>query len=264
MLFVYDTKSFYYVGLPDQKYGTLTADLINHTSDDAHHSGVSFETVLLMDLKRVDLKRFHVVVFVNTFLMDAAQRKFIKEKVAKNGRTIVWLYAPGYTDGKTLDIKRMSDLIGMNLKKVEFSDAPQIVVDVKSTPFRIALTKFGLSDPAKPLFAVEDKDAKVLGRYYGTKHAALACKKLADSVSWYCALPLRDPNLMREIFRIGGANIYDEENDVIFAGGDLLVVHTQTGGLRKLSLPDKRVLEVDLKPRSTTVFDWKTGKQLLE
>jgi len=68
-------------------------------------------------------------VFANTFLLTDPQEDFIANKVARSGRTLVWIYAPGYTDGEKLrGGERVSEIVGMKLKKVDFPSAPQVKV----------------------------------------------------------------------------------------------------------------------------------------
>jgi hypothetical protein len=46
-------------------------------------------------------------------------------------------------------------------------------------------------------------------------------------------------------------------------GNGLLLIHTVAGGVRQLTLPGEKTLEVTLPPTSTTVFDADTGQRLL-
>ncbi len=268
VLFVYDTKVFYQLGLPDKDVDPVSPR-INEMSDDAYHCGAAFDAIHLMDLEKTDLRRYKVVVFANTFLLSDARRRFIKEKVERDGRTVVFVYAPGYTDGATLDLERVSDLIGMRLRETDVTGAPHIVVDGRSewTPRNGLLSTvagvFGIGAPVKPLFAVNDESAKVVGYYQGTSLAALACKTLPDCTVWYCGLMLRNPDLIREILRSAGAHIYNDANDVTFAGGGLLVVHTKDGGHRRLMPLSGRPIDLDLQPCSTTYLDVETGRKLL-
>lgn len=269
VLFVYDTRVFYHLGLPDQDIDPISPR-IDEMSDDAYHSGAAFDAIHIMDVEKADIQRYRVVVLVNTFLLSDDQRRFITDTIRKGGRTVVFIYAPGYTDGRTLDTGRMSDLVGMELQRADMSGRPSIVVNSASewTPKSGLLstisTRFGIGAPVRPLFAVTDSSAKAVGHYEGTDQVALARKDLGDCTVWYCGLMLRNANLMREIFRSAGAHIYNEANDVTFAGSGLLVVHTKDGGRRMLALRNGSSLEVDLPEGSTTFFDIETGRKILE
>lgn len=53
---------------------------------------------------------------MSVYKLTVAQRKFIRENVAKTRRTIVWNYLTGYTNGDRLDLNFIKSLTGMNLK----------------------------------------------------------------------------------------------------------------------------------------------------
>ena len=114
-----------------------------------------------------------------------------------------------------------------------------------------------------PTFQVLDGEAEPLGYYVGSREVAMARKKVNGADVWFCALLLRHPSVMREIFRRGGAHIYDERNDVLHAGGPVLWVHTETGGKRVLKLRNGKQVEMDLVPWSTVVLDADSGKPLM-
>ncbi|HOS03537.1 MAG TPA: hypothetical protein PKZ01_10685, partial [Candidatus Hydrogenedentes bacterium] len=199
VLFVYDPNCFYYLaypffnGIPEGKTDTVSFEAINRTLADAYHSGVVFDIALLEDLPLMNLKPYKVVVFAFAPYMTAEQRIFIREKVARDGRTLVWVYAPGYADGKTLDIARMSELTGIDLARCPISLPPECIVPQGKLGRRspeLRYTPFVLHADTKPLFRVEDPDAEAIGFYRGSSYVALAHKKLTNSASWFSATPL--------------------------------------------------------------------------
>ena len=112
MLFVFDTEVFYYTG-SIQGTDPITDPLaVNRTMGEAWRSGAAIETMHLKDLETLDLSRFKVVVFANTWLMTAAQRKFVREKVRGANRRIVFQGFPAYTDGKTLNAEFTREVTG--------------------------------------------------------------------------------------------------------------------------------------------------------
>ena len=68
------------------------------------------------DLPKINLDRYKVVVFPASVFIDAQRESFIRNHVMKNGRTLVWFYAPGITDGKTLDAARVKNLTGVEFR----------------------------------------------------------------------------------------------------------------------------------------------------
>ena len=258
VLMVFDTRTFYFLGGQDQT-DAISFAVINSLSADACHSGVMFDTIYLSDLERVDWSRYRAVVFANTFVLTAAQRQYITQHVARGGRHLIWLYAPGYSDGQRLSTDFVSQAIGIAVERTSLASPPK--VEVRTS--RLPAIEFQIDRPVRPLLAVKDEAATPLGRYAGTSQVAFARKKLADSTAWFCGLPLRNPGLMCEIFRRAGAHVYDEKDNVVYSGSGILCVHTETGGRRSLSLRNGKHIEAELPPRSTSVYDGATGELLL-
>jgi hypothetical protein len=105
VLFVFDTEVFYYTG-SIQGTDPITDPLaVNRTMGEAWRAGAAIETVHIKDLETIKLDRFKVVVFANTWLMTAAQRQFVRDKVHAPTRKIIFQGFPAYTDGQTLNIE---------------------------------------------------------------------------------------------------------------------------------------------------------------
>lgn len=277
VLLVYDTECFYhlapmYLGLYNQskhwyRTETLSFEAINRTVADAYRSGAAFDTVLLDDLPRLDLGRYKAVVFAFTPYLSDEHVAFVRERVAVPGRTVVWVYAPGYTDGETLDAGRISDVVGMKTAKREQVLPPQLLLREGSLAPGFPETRIDsqIQDAwTGPAFHVVDAAAESLGYYGGSRDVALArIKTGSGSTVWYAALPLKNPAVLREIFRSAGAHIYNEKNDAIHVGGGILGIHTETGGPRTLTLRNGRRLDVTLEPWSTVIYDPESGEELL-
>ena len=52
----------------------------------------------------------------------------IREKVITPGRTVVWVYAPGYVDGERLSTDRVADTVGMKIEKSTVNLPPQLLL----------------------------------------------------------------------------------------------------------------------------------------
>lgn len=261
VLMVYDPGS---VLAMQSRWSTVNEALIDKLSAAVYHTGAVADFVRLDDLPKIDLDKYKAVIFAHASTMSSEQRAFVKEKVAKNGRHLVWTYMPAYFDGNTTSDANVTDVTGFELKRIKFpgtaKDDPTITVDAKGfTP-----AQFKLSDPVDPMMAIVDGKAESVAHLLGTKHVMVAKKALAVSTAWMGTLTLHDPNLLREIFKQAGAHIYLDENDTVLAGMGLLMVHTVPGGKRVLHLRNGRNVEVTLPPRSTSLFNGETGESLLK
>ncbi|MBI4889257.1 MAG: hypothetical protein HY821_01450 [Acidobacteria bacterium] len=218
VLFVFDTEVFYYTGSIQGSDPLTDAQAVNRTITSAWQSGVALETIHLQDLPKADLDRFKVVVFANTWLMTAEQRRFIRDRVMNSSRHVVFQGMPAYCDGASLNIGVSRELTGLDLRK-----------------------------QAAPLFTVGDA-APGLSQHGNT---------------WYSSTPPSLPADWRRIFRAAGAHLYVETNDIIHAGGGVVLLHSKEGGPRRLALKGLAPIDLQLPPKSSWLFDSATGERLL-
>ena len=276
VLLVYDTECFYYLspmymGVYHQsnhweRTETLSFEALNETIADAYRSGAVFDTVHLADLPRIDLSSFKAVVFAFTPYLSDEDADFIRNTVMDGKRIIVWVYAPGYTDGNTLDVNRISNIVGMTIEYSTVNLPPQLLLRENSlrSGFPEIRVNTVIQDAwTEPTFQVVDPDAEPFGYYGGSREIALARKQVGSTPVWYCALPLRNPDVMRELFRQAGCHIYNEKNDPLHACGKVFWIHTETGGFREILLRNGRSVALELPPWSTSILNAETGDMLL-
>jgi hypothetical protein len=252
---VFDTEVYYHVK-PTHESNPVLRYVNDSLLVAASHSGAAFDCVYAHDLRRVDWSRYKCVVFANCFVVDAARRDFIKKRVAKDGRHLLWIYAAGYSDDERLDVSLIGGLTGIEVertapKKAFYSSGcglPERSCEAETAP--------------SPLFAIADADAEKAAFFSGSKDCAGARRIFPGHTSWYFSLPPDSPDILREIFRQAGAHIYSEAGDAICAGSGLLMIHTAKGGHRTLNFKGGRERVVELPPASTSLFDLEGGEEL--
>ncbi|MDR3267489.1 MAG: beta-galactosidase trimerization domain-containing protein [Tannerella sp.] len=264
--FIYDFNTYYYLAETDNRQ---TNEIQNTSASwmtaDAYRSGAAFDTYLLNDLPLMDIDRYKVFVFATTYYMTDEQIDFINTKIKKDGRTVIFTYAPGYTDGEKLDIDRIKALTGVNVRQISMDVPPQITVNG---------THYGLTESGEagkftvsPLFEICcDNDTEVLAKYRDSDMTAIVKKRNPDHTVVYAALPLRNPDFMRRLFQEAGAHIYGDANDVILAGNSMVCVSTRedAGGKRIIHLKNGKQVTLELKPASTVIIDDQTGTGLFD
>jgi hypothetical protein len=259
VLLVHDTDVFYHVG--SGKRATALGHWANNWLPvGLFRSGAVFDPIHVADLDRVDLRPYRTVVFVNTFVLTPDQRRTVAERVAADGRHLVWIYAPGYGDGRRLDPALVARATGVRVRPVE----PAGPSRMETT--RLAdtvLTTAVWNDTIRPLFAVDDAEAEALGHYAGTPHVAVARKALPRSTAWFVGLPPADERFWRALLGRTGSHLYTGPGAVVYAGMGTVVVHTKEGGRRTVRLRNGRAIELDLAPNSTILLDADTGAILL-
>jgi hypothetical protein len=218
VLLVFDTETFYYTGSVQGTDPLTDVQAVNRTVGQAWRSGAALETVHLGDLGKVDLERFRVVVFANTWVMTAGQRRFVREKVMGGGRSVVFQGVPGYCDGRRLSAEFSREVTGLDLRQT-----------------------------MGPLFTVGERGPGV------SRHGQV----------WFATTPPATAGEWREIVRAGGAHIYVDGDDVVHAGGGVVLVHTKEGGARRIAFRGGRVMEVRLPAKSSWVWDAGSGERVL-
>ncbi|GAB3316963.1 hypothetical protein GCM10027299_07830 [Larkinella ripae] len=254
VLYVWSQDVFYYLKsapLP------ITVNVLDHAIEQAMRSGVVADQVYDFDLERVNLEQYKAVVFMNVYKLTDAQRRFIREKVAKNGRTLVWNYLTGYTNGDRLDLNFVKALTGLNLERAPVDNAPTV-------RFLKPEYTYKFSGPVDPLVVVNDKTAQPLALLDATNQPVIARKENKDFTSVFGGLPLNGTNGFREIFRQAGCHVYNEQNDFTYANSGLILLHTKDGGPRTIRLKTGRSVTIPLERGTTLLLDAQTGEVVLK
>ncbi|MCY7350033.1 MAG: hypothetical protein LH606_05125 [Cytophagaceae bacterium] len=259
VLVVYDTDHYYAY---KNRWNPLSENSLDDFSTDLYRSGAAFDEVYLSDLKGLDIGKYKVVVFANTWRIDELTKAFIQKKVARDGRHLVWNYLPGYTNGQRNDLAMVSQLTGIKVAPFALPTTPKITLTAPDWPAVSFALKKGT---VQPLAQLRDPKAATLAVYEGTNAVALTMKKEKTFTTYFCTLPLRAPELWRAIFSRAGVHLYVETNDVIHAGGGLLTLHTKTGGPKHVRLGNGKSVELNLPDgAATVVLDAATGAVLMQ
>jgi len=121
----------------------------------AYRSGAAIDILHLGDLERAEWDRYKAVVFVNCFLLTDAQKRVLRRRIARNGRHLVWIMAPGYTDGARLDAGMIRDVTSMNIARHMLDRPPQATLRVPGLTGRLQVAK-----AFSPFFVVDDRSAE--------------------------------------------------------------------------------------------------------
>ena len=257
VLFVYDCESYFHL-TTNVSANPLDRYLIDDLQQQSGHTGAALDCIYLFDLERMDLTRFRVIVFVNTFVINQRLRKFIRQRAATENRHLVWLYAPGYSDGTRLSADLICDITTIQVQQGK----PENEMIFSGSGF--PKTNILLKETQTPCFSVNDPEAETVATFRVSGKSAAAVKKHSHATDWFFSLPPCSPVILRELFRQAGAHLYNEDGDALSCGGGLLSIHTVSGGPRKVTLRDGRTLELRLQPASTTVIDTDSGDVLFD
>lgn len=256
VLVVHDMRSFL-LTRPAVK-DRLTPKITEALTDSLLGTGAAVDRVFLMDLEAVDLARYRLVIFGNTFLLDSKQRAFIKERVMTPGRTVVFMSAAGYCDGEKNSTAAMSDLIGMRIEKA--TDSADSVA-VKIAGESAELDARGVISR----FAINDNAARALGTYSSGAVAA-AEKEVGGCRVCYFGVPLKTSLLpLKALFREAGVRSYVSstvERDYAVIGGGIIGIYSVEGGVKTIHPLNGERREMRFEPISARYFDLQTGAPL--
>ncbi len=77
-----------------------------------YRMGAPFDVLSMADVAEIDVTRYKLVLFPNLFAVDQAKREVLESKILRDGKTVVWVYAPGIIDGSTYDPAHVEALTG--------------------------------------------------------------------------------------------------------------------------------------------------------
>jgi hypothetical protein len=250
---ILDDESFYYEWLKNQ----LDLPLIfQQRLWGLPHMGAPFDLYLLNDLTAGNMKPYKLYMFLNAFRLDNARREAVKSVIRQDGRTALWIYAPGYinTDGS---LNNMTDLTGITFGSGDHPWGPQINLIDLNHPITARLPQdltWGTNSLLGPVFHVADDGARVLGNVVysqGRCRPGFVVKEFPEWKSIYSAAPNLPSMLLRGIARYAGVHIYNDQGDTLYATLNLLAVHTAAGGDRIFTLPAPVEIVYDLFGKKT-------------
>jgi hypothetical protein len=217
----------------------LADDLLVQAPDELARIGAPYDIYNFSDIDhpRLPVGQYKLYVFLNAFLIPPEKRAFIRDKLQRDGRTLLWIYAPNYLQERGFSLDAISQLTGITVARREANDST-VRVPAEGVFTRLGVeTRYAFRGRLSPLFEVRDQDAQVLGTYMSNGSPALASKKLARHTSVYSAVGNLPAAMFREIARAAGVHIYYEGHDPVYINSRLLGVHMQSAPTPVLTLP---------------------------
>lgn len=250
VLVVYDTESIYYLPSTKVKPCPITEHLINWSSLALYYSGCLFDQIHLDDLKQVDLSPYKVVVFMNTFLMDAQERNAIEQRVARQNRHLIWTYAPGYLSPDKAGIEQIEALVKLDLDTFELDTIPEIIINDWLGDSLMLKAK----GPYSPTIYIQDTTVTQLGVFRHSAKVGVGYKVFTQFTSWYSSLPITDYRVFRAIFEKAGVTLFTKEKDVVYGGTNWLLYHSAFEGMKTFTWKGKTYqIEFDRAPATKLV-----------
>jgi hypothetical protein len=90
----------------------LISQIHQGTRNKLNRLGAPFEVFSFNDLSRADLAAYRLVVFPGLFVITPEKFAVLQKHVFNQGRSVLFAYAPGICDGRSLDPARVHELTG--------------------------------------------------------------------------------------------------------------------------------------------------------
>jgi hypothetical protein len=217
--------------------------------------GAPYDIYMMNDLSNPRIKKdYKLYIFLNPFFMNAEERIEV-DKLKKDGKTLLWFYAPGYVDKtRGLITEGIHEVTGIKISAKPDKEIPQLKISSVTHPVTRQITGkeyisegygdgvWGKLHPAaySPILYVDDPQATGLGSYPDGK-TAFAVRKFKDWNSVYCAVPFLDAQALRNIANFAGVHLYCHENVLMAADNRFLMFNNGYEESKTLTiyLPEK-------------------------
>ena len=87
-----------------------------HFRNSVNRLGVVYDICSLNDLPHLDLSRIKAFLLADTWQITPEKERILRDCVLRDGRTAIWVYAPGVSDGKSVDAARVKAWAGVPFK----------------------------------------------------------------------------------------------------------------------------------------------------
>ena len=246
----YDEETFFW----------LTANSFNLNLANIYQLRSTFQSLgatvgyyLIEDLAQIPASA-KLIVFANTHRLDSAEQALISQ-AKTNGRTFLWLYAPGYVNETSLSVSGMATATGFTFVKNATAKNPAIKIVTGSTsPIAMDLgnVTFGDQTAISPTFYVSPvpSGADTLGNYTSPTsplQPALVAKDYGTWKSVFCGAPKPSVTVLRSIARYAGVNLLADAdtisitNAVNFIGDYMYAYAISNAGRHCLQIPGEKV-----------------------
>jgi hypothetical protein len=261
----------------------LGTHLVSRTRDLLLRTGGSVGFYLQSDITRPNFPDAKLYLFLNALRITTEERQTIREKLQRPGKTLAWVFAPGFFDENGPSSEEVNEVVGMALRPQPWNSRGGSVATEIKHPIteRIRGTKkIGQEEILNPLYAVSDPQAIVVAEYVATGATSLATREHKGGwKSVFFGDPYLTTELLRGLYAYAGVALYDGQDDIVYAGGDgALTIHGLFTGQRTLTLPRKasvydvfdnkiiatntRSFRAFVRARTTRLFLWGDGRAL--
>lgn len=168
---------------------------------DLSRIGAPYELYSMRDLKRVDINRYKLILFLNAYSLTADERHYINQTIKGNGRSLLFVGPADYMGDKGVSAERSGSLLEMRIG----------VLDQDETRIRAFNSEYGYQKLQNPTLFAEENGICVLGRFSDSRKCALALRETENYRVFFSSLGHLSHKVLREIAKMSGVHIYAED-----------------------------------------------------
>jgi hypothetical protein len=222
----------------------LLQPLLMHQQEVLARAGIHYGIYLQSDLARKAFPDAKMYLFLNPIQVDSEVREVIRERLQRDGKTLVWLYAVALydEDGYTPDGPR--DVAGIAIKAQPWNSEMGSIISNDRHPIseRLRNRQVGVRERVNPSFYVLDEKAVVLGEYIQTGLPSIAVREMGSWRSVFIGERQLDVDLLRGLCRYAGVHVWSQSSDVVRVAPPFLAVHSIGDGVVHLQFPQRQVV----------------------
>ncbi len=203
-------------------------------------AGIPWKVVLFSDLLRhPELLAHKAILFLDAYRLTDEYKKYLEEKVLKDGRTVAFMGCPGMLTPNGLSAEYCSKLMGCPFTLIN----EKTILKSKGTATWQELDgqEWGHNTIYKStqfLMPTATDGCDVLAKLADGRPSALYKKGSACNLFWSAA-PGLSPAVLRAIAKRAGVPVLATANDGFYAGRGYIGIYASNAGLKEINLLDK-------------------------
>jgi len=225
----------------------LSMPLLRLQQAELEEIGAPYDVWLLDDLIAGRMPDYKLYLFANAFFLDPQAREVVKNHVGRNGKTALWVFAPGALD-RSMSGRTAFELTGLSVAFVPKTAPLRVKVVNASHPLVDGVTKnleYGTTEEAGPVFFAVPNRGEMIGTIQvpslmdkePQEWAGLIAREFDGWTSVYSAAPNVPAALLRGMARRAGVHLYVDTEDVIYGNASVLAIHALSAGDKQIKLP---------------------------
>jgi beta-galactosidase len=198
--------------------------------------GASFDCYRAEDIPRLVeqdwAKDYRLILFLSAFALSPEIRAAIDARLKCDGRSLLFVYAPGLITAEGFSTEAMRELTGLQLSLRRASEHL-----LASCTLTGEVVHYGTERPISPILCGADPAAEVHGTFFNTGDPALLRRNFGSWRSVWSGAPALPAAVLRHLAREAGVHLYSEAGDQVLTLRGLLAVHAGSAGERTIRLP---------------------------